>query len=214
MKPMRPIPGETPPHDVRLTWLDSPVGRLLLGATADGLAVVEFTDADADSDSDSEDERVASVKRRFGGEAGFAESPGNPILQRTADQLREYFAGQRRGFELPLDARGTTFETDVWAALCRIPYGETRSYEDIALEVGRTGGSQAVGQANGRNPLAIVIPCHRVVNKGGALGGYGGGRERKRFLLGLEQRVGGRIGSTAASDRATAQIPLFGTIPR
>ncbi len=88
-------------------------------------------------------------------------------------------------------SRGRQFEESVWGELRRIPYGETRSYEDLARAVGRPGGSRAVGQANGRNRIAIVIPCHRVVNKGGELGGYGGGLWRKRFLLDLEQRNSG-----------------------
>ena len=121
--------------------------------------------------------------------------PGtNEHVERARVELSDYFAGRRSSFEVPLDAPGTPFETAVWNELVKIPYGETRSYQDLARRVGRDGGSRAVGQANGRNRIAILIPCHRVVNKGGELGGYGGGLWRKRFLLDLEQRRSGLVG--------------------
>ena len=100
-------------------------------------------------------------------------------------QLGEYFAGERRAFELPLDPRGTAFQLRVWSALLQIPYGTTRAYGALARELGT--GPRAVGLANGRNPLSIVVPCHRLVGGAGALTGYGGGLERKRFLLDLER---------------------------
>ena len=103
-------------------------------------------------------------------------------------QLGEYFAGERTAFDLPLRPVGTDFELAVWEQLTRIPYGETRSYGHIAKAVGEPGGAQAVGAANGRNPLAIVVPCHRVIGADGTLVGFGGGLPRKRFLLDLEQR--------------------------
>ena len=102
-------------------------------------------------------------------------------------ELAEYFAGTRQSFTVPLDAPGTPFEERVWQALNRIPYGETRSYEDIAREVATPAAVRAVGRANGMNRIAIVIPCHRVLNKSGELGGYGGGLWRKRRLLDLER---------------------------
>ena len=104
-------------------------------------------------------------------------------------QLGEYFAGERTAFDLPLRPVGSEFELAVWDQLTRIPYGETRSYGQIAKAVGEPGGAQAVGAANGRNPLAIVVPCHRVIGADGTLVGFGGGLPRKRFLLDLEQRA-------------------------
>ena len=104
-------------------------------------------------------------------------------------QLGEYFAAHRTAFDLPLQPHGSGFELAVWGQLTRIPYGETRSYGDVAKAVGEPGGAQAVGAANGRNPLAIVVPCHRVIGADGSLVGFGGGLSRKRFLLDLEQRA-------------------------
>ena len=104
-------------------------------------------------------------------------------------QLGEYVAGERTGFDLPLRPDGSEFELAVWDQLTRIPYGETRSYGFVAKAVGEPGGAQAVGAANGRNPIAIVVPCHRVIGADGSLIGFGGGLPRKRFLLDLEQRA-------------------------
>jgi methylated-DNA-[protein]-cysteine S-methyltransferase len=107
-------------------------------------------------------------------------------LDAAADQLREYFAGERSAFDLPLRARGNAFEQLVWAELARIPYGETASYGEIARRIGHPGAARAVGRANGRNPIAIVVPCHRVIGSDGSLTGYAGGLETKRALLALE----------------------------
>lgn len=109
-----------------------------------------------------------------------------PVLERLARELEEYFAGRRQEFGVPIGARGTDFQQRVWRALRAIPYGSTISYEELARRVGCENGQRAVGGANGANPIAIVVPCHRVIAKGGGLGGYGGGLERKRSLLGLE----------------------------
>ncbi len=98
-------------------------------------------------------------------------------------QLAEYFAGTRTGFDVPMELGGTEFQSNVWAALREIPFGETISYAELARRVGRPDAMRAVGQANGRNPLAVVVPCHRVVSADGSLGGYGGGLDRKRWLL-------------------------------
>jgi methylated-DNA-[protein]-cysteine S-methyltransferase len=106
----------------------------------------------------------------------------------VARQLGEYFAGERTAFDLPLRQVGSGFELAVWDQLTSIPYGETRSYGSVAAAVGEAGGAQAVGAANGRNPLAMVVPCHRVIGADGSLVGFGGGLARKRFLLDLEQR--------------------------
>ena len=107
----------------------------------------------------------------------------------VVQQLGEYFAGERTAFDLPLRPVGSDFELAVWHQLTRIPYGETRSYGYVAKAVGEPGGAQAVGAANGRNPLAVVVPCHRVIGADGSLVGFGGGLPRKRFLLDLEQRA-------------------------
>ncbi len=107
-------------------------------------------------------------------------------LRAAAGQVREYLGGTRRSFELPLSATGTPFQRGVWNALAGIPFGETISYAELARRVGRPGAFRAVGQANGANPLPIVVPCHRVVASGGGIGGYGGGLPMKRWLLALE----------------------------
>ncbi len=109
-------------------------------------------------------------------------------LAEVAAQLGEYLAGDRERFDLPLRPVGSAFELAVWEQLTRIPYGETRTYGSVARAVGEPGGAQAVGLACGRNPLAVVVPCHRVVGADGTLVGFGGGLDRKRFLLDLEQR--------------------------
>jgi AraC family transcriptional regulator of adaptative response/methylated-DNA-[protein]-cysteine methyltransferase len=114
--------------------------------------------------------------------------PGdNEALAQLRAELAEYFAGRRRAFEVPLHVKGSPFQERVWQELVKIPYGETRSYEEIATRVGSPGAVRAVGQANGMNRIAIVLPCHRVVNKSGKLGGYGGGLWRKERLLALER---------------------------
>ena len=122
----------------------------------------------------------------------------HPLLDRLKAELAEYFAGQRRSFEVPLHVSGSPFQERVWQELLKIPYGETRSYEDVARQTGSPDAVRAVGTANGSNRIAIVIPCHRVVNKGGKLGGYGGGLWRKQRLLGLEQgqRIDGLLGES------------------
>jgi AraC family transcriptional regulator of adaptative response/methylated-DNA-[protein]-cysteine methyltransferase len=161
-------------------WTESPLGPLLLGATEGGICLVEFTDRRA------LETQMKTLVERFGRPL----VPGmNPHLARLRGELGEYFAGRRRQFSVSLVYPGSPFQRAIWDKLLAIPYGETRSYEDLARAVRKPGGSRAVGQANGANRIAIVIPCHRVVNKGGALGGYGGGRWRKEWLLALERRV-------------------------
>jgi methylated-DNA-[protein]-cysteine S-methyltransferase len=125
------------------------------------------------------------------------DKPG-PIVKRAELQLREYAAGERGEFDLPLDMEGSEFQIEVWQALRRIPYGETRSYRDIARAVNRPKGFQAIGQANTRNPLPIIVPCHRVIAVDGGMGGYGGGLERKRILLETENRYAHLFRETAA----------------
>lgn len=106
-----------------------------------------------------------------------------PVLRAAAEQLDEYFAGERRDFDLPLAPRGTPFQQHVWAELRRIPFGATISYAELAIRVGKPGAARAVGQANGRNPIGIIIPCHRVIAADGGIGGYSAGLDRKEWLL-------------------------------
>jgi methylated-DNA-[protein]-cysteine S-methyltransferase len=150
----------------------SPLGPLEILASARGLRVVEFVTADAVSES------------VMVGAEGSAEAASVVELART--QLEQYFIGQRRRFELPLDESGTSFQHAVWDQLRAIPYGSTVSYRELAATAGRPTAIRAAGAANGANPLAIVVPCHRVVGTHGSLTGYAGGTERKRFLLELE----------------------------
>jgi AraC family transcriptional regulator of adaptative response/methylated-DNA-[protein]-cysteine methyltransferase len=155
----------------------SPLGPLVMAAVDAGVCLLEFGDRTRVM---RQAERLA---RWFGGPM-VADS--HPHLRRLRDELEEYFAGGRIRFDLPLIPRGTDFELATWQALRDIPFGETRSYADIAAAIGNPGAVRAVGSANGRNRLAIVIPCHRVVNADGKLGGYGGGLWRKKRLLELE----------------------------
>jgi len=114
------------------------------------------------------------------------EAPSSDVVEKAATQLREYFAGERGSFDLPLSPHGTEFQQRVWERLCAIPYGETWSYQDLAESLGDANAMRAVGAANGKNPIPIVIPCHRVIGKDGSLTGYAGGLEVKRYLLELE----------------------------
>jgi methylated-DNA-[protein]-cysteine S-methyltransferase len=119
---------------------------------------------------------------------GWAEDAGDPVLGAAAAQLAGYFAGERRAFELPLAPVGTPFQREVWRRIWGVGYGRTSTYGELATALGRPAAARAVGAATGRNPLAILVPCHRVVGRDGSLTGYAGGLERKRALLGLELR--------------------------
>lgn len=110
-----------------------------------------------------------------------------PLISRCRQELDEYFAGGRKTFDLPLCTKGTGFQKKVWAALCEIPYGETRTYGEIAAAIGNPKAARAIGMANNRNPIAVIVPCHRVVGSGGKLTGYAGGLDKKEFLLELER---------------------------
>jgi methylated-DNA-[protein]-cysteine S-methyltransferase len=151
--------------------IDSPVGRLTLVASEQGLAAVLW---------EKDNPRRVPL-----GEV--VESDGHPVLLEAERQLREYFAGRRREFALPLHFRGTEFQRRVWGALLTIPYGQTRSYAQIAQQIGCPAAVRAVGAANGRNPLSIIAPCHRVVGSNGKLTGFAGGLEAKARLLSLER---------------------------
>ncbi|GIK84598.1 MAG: methylated-DNA--protein-cysteine methyltransferase [Betaproteobacteria bacterium] len=147
----------------------SPVGPLRASTDGRALVALAFDGAPVD-----------------GGTAPPA--PAAAVLDRAASQLAEWFAGARTTFELPLAPRGTPFQRAVWDALLAIPYGTTASYADVARRVGRPAATRAVGAANGRNPIAIVVPCHRVIGADGTLGGYAGGLARKQALLAHEAR--------------------------
>jgi methylated-DNA-[protein]-cysteine S-methyltransferase len=131
----------------------------------------------------------ALVALTFTGDDRAATAADDPVLAAARAQLDEYFAGERLDFNVKLDLRGSDFQRKVWDALLTIPYGETRSYGEIAKQIGRPDRARAVGAANGQNPLSIIVPCHRVIGADGSLTGYGGGLHRKRLLLDLEAGV-------------------------
>ena len=169
---------------VEVGRLTTPLGPMLFGVHVEpdgteSLALLEFTDRRA-----LEAQLTAMVRRTGAVLAPCSDHTG--VAADLRGQLAEYFAGDRREFDVPLAAPGTSFQEAVWARLLEIPYGETRSYADVAAAVGRPGATRAVGTTNGKNRIAIVIPCHRVVRSDGSLSGYGGGLWRKRALLELE----------------------------
>jgi len=155
--------------------IKSPVGRLILIASDKNLLAILWENEDLTQDGIENPER----------------DNGHPILCETEKQLNEYFAGTRRNFKLPLPNlfTGSEFQNKVWSALCDIPYGETISYEELACRIGSPKACRAVGAANGRNFIPIIIPCHRVIGKSGKLVGFGGGLNKKQHLLNLEQDV-------------------------
>lgn len=159
---------------IRHTVLDTPIGTLVLEADAEALVHIELPGTTRAA------LRPGRAARASG--TGVVEGP----LADASAQLEEYFSGHRRRFDLPLKLSGTDFQRQVWEALAEIPYGSTISYAELAAMVGRPAAFRAVGQANGANPLPIVLPCHRVLASGGRIGGYGGGLEMKRRLLALE----------------------------
>ena len=154
--------------------MPSPVGELTLVASDNGLVAILW-----------ENDRPGRV--RLG---PLTEDPGHAILIEAERQIAAYFAGMLTQFSLPLDFRGTDFQKSVWAALLTIPFGETRSYGEIAHQIGRPSASRAVGAANGRNPISIIAPCHRVIGSNGALTGFAGGLAAKELLLGIERSAG------------------------
>ena len=163
---------------IHLGWVETPLGPMIAGSREGALILLEFTNRRM------MEAQIETLRKRF--KTAFLPEDDD-VIRRTRRELDEYFEGKRREFSVPLDYPGTPFETKVWSGLLKIPYGETRSYEDLAKVTGSKGAVRAVGSANGRNRISIVIPCHRVVNKSGALGGYGGGLWRKQALLSLEQ---------------------------
>ncbi|MCH7387648.1 methylated-DNA--[protein]-cysteine S-methyltransferase [Acinetobacter modestus] len=152
-------------------YMDSPVGALKLVAHDHALVAVMW---------DNEDHKRVRL-------AELREDHQHPMLLRVKKQLEQYFAGQRQQFDLPLDFQGTAFQQQVWRVLLSIPYGETRSYKEIAVQIGNEKAVRAVGAANGKNPISIIAPCHRVIGSSGALVGFAGGLDKKQILLSLEQ---------------------------
>lgn len=155
---------------MRYRVVDSPVGPLTLAGVGSTLLHLRMTDQTHEPDR-----------------SGW-ESAGSGAFGDAVEQLEAYFAGALTEFDLDLHLEGTEFQRRVWAALRTIPYGETRTYGQIAEQIGAPGAARAIGLANGRNPVGIVVPCHRVIGSGGGLTGYGGGLDRKRTLLALEKR--------------------------
>ncbi|ENW82044.1 hypothetical protein F909_01737 [Acinetobacter sp. ANC 3929] len=152
-------------------YMGSPVGTLKLVAHDQALVAVMW---------DNEDHKRVRLSE-------LVEDRQHPMLHQVKQQLEQYFAGQRQQFDLPLDFQGTAFQQQVWQALLTIPYGETRSYKEIAVQLGNEKAVRAVGAANGKNPISIIAPCHRVIGSSGALVGFAGGLDKKQILLSLEQ---------------------------
>ena len=160
------------PRLIYQTFYNSPLGRLTIAATEHGLCGLYF-----------------EAHKYFPADARWTHAPDHVHLVATAAQLDDYFAGNQRGFTLPLDLAGTPFQRTVWQHLIDIEYGCTTSYGSHARHIGAPNAVRAVGTAIGRNPVSIVVPCHRVIGSNGTLSGYAGGLERKQFLLALEQRA-------------------------
>ena len=151
--------------------MPSPVGKLTLIASVNGIAAILW---------ENDDPARVRLQPRI-------EDKRHPLLLKAEAQLKDYFAGRLKKFDLPMDPQGTPFQRDVWRALLTIPFGETRSYADIAKQIGRPKAVRAVGAANGKNPLSIITPCHRVIGSNGKLTGFAGGLEAKACLLNLEK---------------------------
>jgi len=163
---------------ITVAWIESPLGPLIAGATDTSLVLLEFTERRM------LDAQFAALRRHFRQPIVPGE---NPILRQVKDQLAGYFAGTLKKFSVPLEFPGSKFQEHVWQALLRIPYGKTVSYEELARKINAPRAQRAVGHTNGLNRIGIIIPCHRVINKNGELGGYGGGLWRKQALLELER---------------------------
>lgn len=164
------------PEDAAFETMPSPVGQLWLIASKQGLHALLW-----ESDLAKHPELNALFKR-------LKKQSQHPVLQETKSQLKEYFAGKRKKFSVPLSATGTEFQQQAWQALRQIPYGKTISYQEQAIKIGDIKKTRAVGTANSRNPISIIVPCHRVIAKSGALRGFAGGLESKKLLLDLEKK--------------------------
>ena len=157
------------------TKIESPVGNLWLMASDEGLHALVW----------DKDLKHPKYKKQF---KDLKESKNHPVLSQAIKQLKEYFEGKRTDFDIPLAAEGTEFQKKAWAQLSLIPYGETISYAEQAKRLGNAKASRAVGTANSKNPISIIVPCHRVIAKSGSLAGFGGGLHNKKFLLELEKK--------------------------
>lgn len=172
------LPGRVGRPVVHLDRIATPLGPMIAGATDEALCLLEF----------GERRTLATQLERLRTRLGYTMvCGGNAVIGRTLGQLEGYFAGALQRFDLPILDPGTEFQRTVWQALRSIPYGETRTYADLAAAVGRPSATRAVARANGDNRIALVIPCHRVIGADGSLTGYGGGLWRKRRLLELER---------------------------
>jgi AraC family transcriptional regulator of adaptative response/methylated-DNA-[protein]-cysteine methyltransferase len=196
-----PARSRTADHIV-VSWIETPLGPMIAGATSSGLCLLEYTDRRMLEGQVETMRRRFTTARRQGDPAHpVAAIPGeSPFIDAARDQLARYFSGALREFTVPLVAPGTPFQERVWHELLKIPHGQTRSYEDLARAVGAPQAQRAVGRANGLNRIAILIPCHRVLNKDGKLGGYGGQLWRKAALLHLER-----------TGQLNATLPIYGT---
>jgi methylated-DNA-[protein]-cysteine S-methyltransferase len=172
----------------RYTRIDSPIGTLTLFSSDDSLSGLYM-----------------EAPSKMPEQAGYDFDPLAPVLREATRQLDEYFGGRRQCFELPLTFRGTPFQQRVWQALTQIPHGVTWSYGQLARHIGSPNGFRAVGLANGRNPIAVIVPCHRVIGSDGSLTGFGGGLPRKEWLL---RHEGGCVAAPAA-----AQVPMEFGVP-
>jgi methylated-DNA-[protein]-cysteine S-methyltransferase len=164
------------------TFFESPLGKMLLTANAEALTGLHF----------------AGEKYYPGVREDWRESAEHEPLARARQQLNEYFVGNRTRFDIALAPEGTAFQRTVWHALTSVPFGETRSYGEIAAKIGEPKASRAVGAANGRNPISIIVPCHRIIGASGDLTGYAGGLQRKQALLALESARGAPLPLLAA----------------
>jgi methylated-DNA-[protein]-cysteine S-methyltransferase len=179
-------------NTLHYTIIDSPIGPLLLASTEEGLCFIEFG-----NEEDSLPSLQRWCKKTFLGMNLLRDDRWN---KPAIDQLQEYFAGERQVFDLSFVLYGTPFQKAVWTELSKIPYGETRSYKDIALALGASKAVRAIGGANNRNPIPVIFPCHRVIGSNGALVGYGGGLPIKEYLLSLEKAP---LALSSASNQVT-----------
>jgi AraC family transcriptional regulator of adaptative response/methylated-DNA-[protein]-cysteine methyltransferase len=181
---------------IAMDTVDTPIGPLVAAASPAGLALLEF------ADRFTAERNQRHLVRRFPAWDGV---PRGRVPAAVTEELAAYFAGELAHFTLPLDAGGTAFQRRVWAALATIPCGTTASYDGVARLIGDPGKHRAVARANGQNPIAIIVPCHRVIGADGALRGYGGGLRRKAWLLAHEEKMAARLGLGGARPAPAAR---------
>ncbi len=170
---------------ISIKHIDTPVGKMRIGATDEGICLFDFQYRKS----------IDSIMKRVETHSGKTFQEGeHHYFQLLEQQISEYFMGTRKEFDLPLHLLGTPFQKSVWQGLLKIPYGETRSYKQQSVFLGNEKAIRAVAGANGENGIAIIIPCHRVIGENGSLTGYGGGLQRKKWLLDLERKFSGKSG--------------------